>query len=66
LAQGAYGLVNAGLIWEKDKKLSFFLQGSNLADRAYRTDGYDIAALGVLDAFYGPPRTFTVGGTYKF
>ena len=25
-----------------------------------------IAALGVLNAYYGAPRTFTVGGTYKF
>jgi iron complex outermembrane receptor protein len=66
LAQDAYTLVNAGLIWEKDKRLSFFLQGSNLTNKAYKTDGYNIAALGVLDAFYGPPRTFTVGGTYKF
>ncbi len=66
LAQEGYTLVNAGLIWEKDAKLSFFLQGSNLTNKAYKTDGYNIAALGVLDAFYGPPRTFTVGGTFKF
>ena len=66
LAQDAYTLVGAGLIWEKDARLSFFLQGSNLTNKAYKTDGYNIAALGVLDAFYGPPRTFTLGGTYKF
>lgn len=66
LAQDAYTLVNAGLIWEKDAKLSFFLQGSNLTNKAYKTDGYNIAGLGVLDAFYGPPRTFTIGGTFKF
>ncbi|MBV8035646.1 TonB-dependent receptor [Roseateles sp.] len=66
LAQNTYTLVNAGLIWEKDSKLSFFLQGSNLTDKAYKTDGYNIAALGVLDAFYGAPRTVTIGGTYKF
>lgn len=66
LAQDAYTLVNAGLIWEKDRRLSFFLQGSNLTNKAYKTDGYNIAALGVLDAFYGPPRTVSVGGTYKF
>lgn len=66
LAQSAYTLVNAGLIWEKDAKLSFFVQGANLTDKAYKTDGYNIAALGVLNAYYGAPRTFTVGGTYKF
>ena len=66
LAQDGYTLVNAGLIWEKDTRLSFFLQGSNLTNKAYKTDGYNIAALGVLNAYYGAPRTFTVGGTYKF
>ncbi|WP_457444365.1 TonB-dependent receptor [Roseateles sp. P5_E4] len=66
LAQDAYTLVNAGLIWEKDPKLSFFLQGSNLTNKAYKTDGYNIAALSVLNAYYGPPRTFTLGGTLKF
>jgi iron complex outermembrane recepter protein len=66
LAQDAYTLVNAGLIWEKDAKLSFFLQGANLTNKAYKTDGYNIAALGVLNAYYGAPRTFTVGGTLKF
>ena len=66
LSQDAYTLVNAGLIWEKDARLSFFLQGSNLTNKAYKTDGYNIAALGVLNAYYGPPRTVTLGGTYKF
>ncbi len=66
LAQDAYTLVNAGLIWEQSSRLSFFLQGSNLTNKAYKTDGYNIAALGVLDAFYGAPRTFTIGGTYRF
>jgi len=66
LAQDAYTLVNAGLIWEKDARLSFFLQGSNLTDKAYKTDGYNIAALGVLNAYYGAPRTVTLGGTLKF
>jgi iron complex outermembrane receptor protein len=66
LSQDAYTLVSAGLIWEKDSRLSYFLQGSNLTNKAYKTDGYNIAALGVLNAYYGPPRTFTIGGTYKF
>jgi iron complex outermembrane receptor protein len=66
IAQNAYTLVSAGVVWERDKQLSFFLQGSNLTNKAYKTDGYNIAALGVLDAFYGAPRTFTLGGTFKF
>jgi iron complex outermembrane receptor protein len=66
IAQPGYTLVNAGLIWQYSKQLSYSLQGTNLADKAYRTDGYNIPALGVLDGFYGPPRTITVGVGYKF
>ncbi|MCZ8077483.1 MAG: TonB-dependent receptor, partial [Paucibacter sp.] len=66
IAQNAYGLISAGLIWEKTERLSFSLQGSNLANKAYRTDGYNIASLGVLSGFYGAPRTITAGVGYKF
>lgn len=66
IAQPGYTLVNAGLIWELDKQLSYSLQGTNLTDKAYRTDGYNIAALGVLSGFYGPPRTVTVSANYRF
>jgi len=66
IAQTGYSLVNAGLIWEKDKRLSFSLQGSNLGNKAYRTDGYNIPALGILSGYYGAPRTVSVGGSYKF
>lgn len=66
IAQDAYALLNAGLIWERDEHLSFSLQGSNLTNKAYRTDGYNIAALGVLTGFYGAPRTLSVGVSYKF
>ncbi len=66
IAQDAYALVNAGLIWERDERLSFSLQASNLTNKAYRTDGYNIAALGVLTGFYGAPRTISLGASYKF
>ncbi|PND38990.1 TonB-dependent receptor [Paucibacter aquatile] len=66
IAQNAYGLISAGLIWEKTERLSFSLQGSNLANKAYRTDGYNIPSLTVLSGFYGAPRTFTAGVGYKF
>jgi iron complex outermembrane receptor protein len=46
-------------------RLSYSLQGSNLTDKAYRTDGYNIPALGVLSGYYGPPRTVTIGVAYK-
>jgi iron complex outermembrane receptor protein len=66
LAQNGYSLLNAGVVWERDKHWTFSLQGSNLGDKAYRTDGYNIPSLGILDAYYGPPRTVSVTAGYKF
>ena len=66
IAQPGYALWSAGLLWERDRHWSFALQGSNLADKAYRTDGYNIPALAVLNGFYGPPRQVSLSATYKF
>ncbi len=66
IAQPSYSLLSAGLIWERDARLSFALQGSNLTDKAYRTDGYNIPALGVLSGYYGAPRQITVSASYRF
>ena len=38
---------------------------ANLGNKAYKTDGYNIAGLGVLNAYYGPPRTVTVGARLR-
>lgn len=65
IAQPSYSLLNAGVIWQVNERLSYSLQGSNLTDKAYRTDGYNIPALGVLSGYYGPPRTITFGVAYK-
>ena len=56
LAQGPYGLLGAGIIWTRDAHWQFALQGSNLTDKSYRTDGYNIPALAILTGFYGAPR----------
>ncbi|MDT9000643.1 TonB-dependent receptor [Paucibacter sp. APW11] len=66
IAQGGFSLLNAGVIWERDSHWSFGLQGSNLGNKAYRTDGYNIATLGVLTGFYGPPRQLTASASYRF
>ncbi len=67
ITQGGYGLLNAGVIWRTGKNWMFSLQGTNLADREYRTTGYNInAALGVLTGFYGPPRQYTLTARYSF
>ncbi len=66
IAQGAYGLLGASLIWNRDAHWSFALQGSNLTNKSYRTDGYNIAALGVLTGFYGSPRLVFASARYSF
>lgn len=66
IAQDSYSLLSAGVIWERDPKLSFALQGSNLTNKAYRTDGYNIPALGILTGYYGAPRQITASVNYRF
>jgi iron complex outermembrane receptor protein len=66
IKQGSYGLINAGLIWQIDQPWSISLQGTNLGDKSYRTTGYNIAALGIVTGFYGPPRMVTLSAKYAF
>ncbi|TWT23274.1 TonB-dependent receptor [Luteimonas marina] len=66
IKQDGYGLVNAGVIWRMNDAWSFSLQGTNLADKEYRTTGYNIAALGILTGFYGPPRQYSLTARYDF
>jgi len=66
LAQGAYGLVNAGVIWRTGGPWTWSLEGSNLADKHYRTSGFNIIALGMITGYYGPPRMVTVSARYLF
>ncbi|GLQ91165.1 TonB-dependent receptor [Dyella acidisoli] len=66
IKQGSYGLLNAGLIWQIDQPWSISLQGTNLGNKAYRTTGYNIAALGIVTGFYGPPRMVTLSAKYAF
>jgi iron complex outermembrane receptor protein len=42
------------------------LQGSNLANKSYRTTGYNIAALGIVTGYYGAPRMVTLTAKYTF
>ncbi|MFY2765144.1 TonB-dependent receptor [Arenimonas sp. MALMAid1274] len=67
ITQDAYGLVNAGIIWNTGGAWSFALQGTNLADKEYRTTGYNLnAALGVQTGFYGAPRQYSLSARYEF
>jgi iron complex outermembrane receptor protein len=66
IMQKAYGLWNAGLVWQVNEPWTLSLQGSNLANKSYRTTGYNIAALGIVTGFYGAPRTVTLTARYTF
>lgn len=66
IRQQGYGLVNAGVIWRLDDAWTFSLQGTNLADKEYRTTGYNIPAVGTLIGFYGPPRQYGLSVRYDF
>ncbi|MBW8808785.1 MAG: TonB-dependent receptor [Lysobacter sp.] len=66
IAQRAYGLWNAGLIWQVNEPWTLSLQGSNLADKSYRTTGYNVAALDIVTGFYGAPRTVSLSAHYEF
>ena len=66
IAQPAYGLWNAGVIWQINQPWSLSLQGSNLANKSYRTTGYNVGALGIYTGFYGAPRMVTLTAKYRF
>jgi len=66
IAQPAYGLWNAGVIWQINQPWSLSLQGTNLANKSYRTTGYNISALGIFTGFYGAPRMVTLSAKYQF
>lgn len=74
LDQDAYSLYDLNLIWATlDGKYEVGLHGRNLTDEEYKVAGYNFASPdgtqstlgleGVLNAFYGPPRT--VSATFK-
>jgi iron complex outermembrane receptor protein len=58
--------VSAGVIWQTSGAWRFAMEGANLADKAYRTTGDNIPALGILTGFYGAPRTYSLTATYDF
>ncbi len=66
IKQDGYGLVSAGVIWNSAGAWTVSLQGTNLADKQYRTTGYNIPVLGILTGFYGAPRQYTLSARYNF
>ncbi len=59
LAQDAYTLYDASLIWtSRDRKYTAGIVGRNLADKRYKVAGYPFGGFfNTITAFYGDPRT---------
>ena len=67
LSQDAYTLYDAWVSWlSPDAKWRFGINGKNLTDEGYLTNGYNIPALGVITGSYGAPRTFLATVEYRF
>ena len=67
ITQDSYLLYDAWVSWlSPDAKWRFGLNGKNLGDEAYLTNGYNIPALGVLTGSYGAPRTVLATVEYRF
>ncbi|MCP3935953.1 MAG: TonB-dependent receptor, partial [Actinomycetia bacterium] len=67
IVQPSFGLLNAWIGWlSGDGKWRFSINGRNLADEEYLTNGYNIPAFGVLTGSYGTPRTVTGTIEYRF
>jgi iron complex outermembrane receptor protein len=68
LAQNAYSVWDAGLVWTSaDRKIQVGLHGRNLTDKRYKVAGYNFAGFfNTVTTFYGDPRTvrLTVGLKY--
>jgi iron complex outermembrane recepter protein len=64
LDQEGYWLVDASLVWTSpNDRYRVALHGRNLTDERYRIGGYFFPGAllaNSVNAFYGPPRTFTV------
>jgi iron complex outermembrane receptor protein len=68
LAQGAFTLWDAGLVWTSaDRKLQIGLHGRNLTDKRYKVAGYAFGGFfNTVTTYYGDPRTYKVTASYKF
>ncbi|MDP3458868.1 MAG: TonB-dependent receptor [Hyphomonas sp.] len=77
LDQEAYALYDLNLRWQENgSPWGFSLSGKNLSDERYKVAGYNfinpttglptLGLEGVLNAYYGDPRTVTFGIDYNF
>ena len=68
LAQDAYTLWDAGMVWtSSDRKVQVGLHGRNLTDKRYKVAGYNFSGFfNTVTAFYGDPRTVKATVNLKF
>ncbi len=63
----AYSLIDARLAYDaKGGKWSVGIWGKNLTNKLYYTGAFDIAGVGIADAFINVPRTYGVDLRYRF
>lgn len=67
ISQAAYGLWDAYVSWlAPGGKWRLAVNGKNLADKQYLTNGYNIPSLGILQGAQGNPRVVTATVEFKF
>ncbi|MDH3743509.1 MAG: TonB-dependent receptor [Acidobacteriota bacterium] len=67
IVQEAFDLLNASIGWlSGDGDWSITINGKNLTDEVYLTNGYNIPSLAILTGSLGQPRTVTATFGYKF
>ena len=66
--QPSFTLVDASIAWNSaSNRFSMALHGRNLTDERYVVANYNFPTVdNSVIGFYGPPRTWTVTGTYRF
>ena len=68
LAQNAYTLVDASLVWTStDRRIQVGLIGRNLTDKRYKVAGYPFGGFfNTITTFYGDPRTYKLMASLTF
>ncbi len=67
LFQDDYWLYDASLTYRPNDILSVAVQGRNLSDEVYRTDGQEFSSVGnIRTVYYGAPQTWSVVFTARY
>jgi iron complex outermembrane receptor protein len=66
ITQSAYTIYDAWVSWlSPDAKWRLGINGKNLTDKGYLTNGYNIPAFGIRTGSYGAPRTVLATIEYR-